>query len=90
MSYIRLTEQRRYFPGESNLYVYPSVNGGIQFNGDVVGSAQSEDFWELIIRALEATDLDEDTFWDVEAEVRRYYEKEKEMTEDLREEIDDD
>lgn len=91
MSYIRLTEQRRYFDGESNLYVYPVADSGkniIQFQGDLNGTVKSEDFWELIIRALERTDLDEDSFWDAELAIQNYYEKEQGMTEDLREEIE--
>lgn len=87
MSYIRLTEERRYFPGESNLYVYPVADSGkniVSFTGDLNGTVQAEDFWELVIRALERTDLDEDSFWNAEAAVRQYYEQENMMIENLR------
>lgn len=87
MSYIRLSEQRRYFPGESDLYVYPSEeeeeeNLQIRFEGDINGNIKSEDFWELMLRAIEKTDIDNDIFWMVESAVSDYYEYEKNMPHD--------
>lgn len=87
MSYVRLTEKRRYFPGESNIYAYPSdtdKNGDllIRFEGDLNGSMKSEDFWELVVRAVEKTDVDNDIFWIVESAISDYYEYEKEMPHD--------
>lgn len=88
MSYIRLAEERRYFPGESSLYVYPVAGEGrneIKFQGDLNGTISSEDFWELVLRALERTDLNEDPLWDAEAAVLAYQNREHETVEDLRE-----
>lgn len=86
MSYIRLTEQRRYFPGESNLYVYPTADSEknvIAFNGDLNGRVEADDLFELVIRVLERTDLDEDSLWDAEAAVRKYRDQEMQKIENL-------
>lgn len=92
MSYIRLTEERRYFPGESNLYVYPTADSEknvISFNGDLNGTVEAEDLFELVIRILEKTDIEEDSLWDAEVALRQYREQEEQKIENLTE-IDDD
>lgn len=60
MSYIRRTERRRYFDGVSESYVYPTHNHVI-----VKGDIHHYDFWEIVLRALEETDIDPGTFDEV-------------------------
>lgn len=50
---------------------------------------KSEDFWELVVRAIEKTEINNDLFWLVESAVSDYYEYEKDMPHG-KEEIPDD
>lgn len=79
MSYIRKNETRRYFDGESNIYVYPSDNSVVHRGP----SMDMEDFGELILRGLERTDVDEEVFDEVVEDVVEHYQTEEDFVQGM-------
>lgn len=51
MSFIRYGEERTYFHGESEAYIYPNGEGEIIVR--TPGVMKSADFWEVVCRAVE-------------------------------------
>ena len=72
MSYIRFGEPRRYFDGESEIYVYPSGDGEVD---GYMAELTEEELAELSLRVIERTSISEETFEEVVEAVTDHYPK---------------
>lgn len=52
MSFIRNSEKRTYFDGTSSSYVYTARGNEIRFQFGPAGSMDTDDFWEIVCRAI--------------------------------------
>ena len=72
MSYIRFGEPRRYFEGDSDMYVYPSGSGEVTTH---MGETTEKGLAELSLRVIEQTDVSDETFEEVVQAVTEHYPK---------------